>query len=98
MKVDPLIIPGCPNAVTAADRLRRALGELGRQDMAFRTRTITGHADAEAACFTGSPTVLIDGWDLFEEPGRAPGPACRLYQTADGSAGGPTRPTSCAKL
>ncbi|MFH8411343.1 hypothetical protein ACH4FX_42285 [Streptomyces sp. NPDC018019] len=90
MKLDLLIVPGCPNAGIAADRLRHALDELGLHDVVFRTHSVTDHTSAEAARCTGSPTILINGQDAFEEPGRAPGLSCRLYRTPDGLAGAPT--------
>ncbi|MFH8411425.1 hypothetical protein ACH4FX_42720 [Streptomyces sp. NPDC018019] len=90
MKLDLLIVPGCPNAGIAADRLRHALDQLGLHDVAFQTHPITDNAGAEGARFTGSPTILINGRDPFEEPGRAPGLSCRLYRTPDGLAGAPT--------
>ncbi|MFB7938014.1 hypothetical protein [Streptomyces sp. NPDC056049] len=90
MKIELLIVPGCPNAEPAADRLRQVLDELGLHEMPIQTRAITDHAAAEAARFTGSPTILIDGQDPFAEPGRAPGLTCRLYRTPGGLAGVPT--------
>jgi hypothetical protein len=43
-------------------------------------------AEAERRNFIGSPTVCVDGVDLFPEPGRTPSVACRFYA---GGAGGP---------
>ncbi|MGW1848179.1 DF family (seleno)protein [Streptomyces sp. NPDC001966] len=90
MKIELLIVPGCPNSEPAADQIRQMIGELGLHDAAFQTRTITDHAAAEAAGFTGSPTILIDGQDPFAELGREAGVTCRLYQTPHGPAGIPT--------
>ncbi|GGY50008.1 hypothetical protein [Streptomyces omiyaensis] len=90
MEVELLVVPGCPNTQPAAARLRQALDELGLNDLAFNTRVIAEQAGAEAACFTGSPTILIDGHDPFAEPGRTPALGCRLYRTPDGLAGVPT--------
>ncbi|WP_282693551.1 hypothetical protein [Streptomyces sp. CC208A] len=90
MKIELLVVPGCPNTEPAAARLRQALDGLGLNDLAFQTRLITDHVGAEAARFTGSPTILIDGHDPFAEPGRAPALTCRLYRTPDGLAGVPT--------
>lgn len=90
MDIELLVVPDCPNTRTAADRLHQELDGLGLHDVTFRTRTITSQAEAEAAHFTGSPTILIDGRDPFAEPGRAPGLTCRVYRTPDGLAGVPT--------
>ncbi|GGN51233.1 hypothetical protein GCM10011579_006850 [Streptomyces albiflavescens] len=39
----------------------------------------------------GSPTVLIDGADLFAAPGTAASVSCRLYRSPDGrTEGAPT--------
>ncbi|WP_327365260.1 hypothetical protein [Streptomyces sp. NBC_01217] len=89
MKIELLVVPGCPNARPAADGLHQALVRLGLRDVAVQTRTITGQTEAEAAHFTGSPTILIDGRDPFAEPGRVPGLTCRMYRTPDGLAGAP---------
>ncbi|MGW1691338.1 hypothetical protein [Streptomyces sp. NPDC002399] len=90
INIELLVVPDCPNTRTAADRLRQELDGLGLHDVTLRTRTITSQAEAEAAHFTGSPTILIDGRDPFAEPGRAPGLTCRMYRTPDGLAGVPT--------
>ncbi|MGW7709112.1 hypothetical protein [Streptomyces sp. NBC_01435] len=90
MNIELLIVPDCPNTRTAADHLHQELDRLDLRDVTFRTRTITSQAEAEAAHFTGSPTILIDGSDPFAEPGRAPGPTCRMYRAPEGLPGVPT--------
>ena len=42
---------------------------------------------AEALSFRGSPTVLIDGVDPWDDPNAPAGLSCRIYRTADGFAG-----------
>lgn len=39
--------------------------------------------------FSGSPTVLVDGVDVFPAS-RADGLSCRLYETPEGHRGSPT--------
>lgn len=39
--------------------------------------------EAEVTNFTGSPTILVDGRDPFDEPGRASGPVCRLVEQVE---------------
>ncbi|MFD5187248.1 hypothetical protein ACFWMU_03655 [Streptomyces sp. NPDC058357] len=90
MNIELLVVPDCPNTRTASDHLRQGLDRLDLHDVTFRTRTITSQAEAEAAHFTGSPTILIDGSDPFAEPGRAPGLTCRMYRTPEGLPGVPT--------
>lgn len=89
MDVEMLVVPDCPNAKTAAERLRRALDDVGLCDTVVTTRVITDQAEAERSGFTGSPTILLDGCDPFADPRRPPGIACRVYRTADGLAGAP---------
>ncbi|MCX5181026.1 hypothetical protein [Streptomyces virginiae] len=90
MEIEVLVVPDCPNQQLAADRLRRALDDVGLPDTGFTTRVvIAGQADTERSAFTGSPTILINGRDPFAEPGTAPAVACRAYRTGHGLAGAP---------
>ncbi|MFF6829141.1 hypothetical protein [Streptomyces longwoodensis] len=89
MEIEVLVVPGCPNEQTVADRLRRALDDIGLRGTKFTTRVIADQTEAERDGFTGSPTILVDGRDLFTEPGRPPGLACRVYRTPHGLAGAP---------
>ncbi len=45
---------------------------------------------AEAIGFRGSPSILVNGADLFPDPAAPVGLACRIYATPDGLAGSPT--------
>ena len=89
MRIELLVVPGCANEATAASRLRRALDEAGLADTGFTTRVIATLEQAEQAGFTGSPTILIDGRDLFAQPTARPAVACRIYRTARGADGAP---------
>ncbi|MFE9880153.1 hypothetical protein [Streptomyces mirabilis] len=89
MKIELLVIPGCPNAEPASDLVQQALDELGLNRMTFTTRIIADPDEAARAGFTGSPAFLIDGRDPFAEPGQAPGLTCRIYRTPHGPAGVP---------
>lgn len=84
-----MVVAYCPHTKPAADRLRRALDDVGLRETPFTTRVIGDEAEAERCGFGGSPTVLIDGRDAFAGPGR-PGLTCRMYQTPEGPAGLPT--------
>jgi len=46
--------------------------------------------EAERIGFHGSPSILVDGVDVFAEPGADVGLSCRVYRSADGLAGAPT--------
>ena len=60
--------------------MREQLRTLG---VPFVEREIVDEADAERSRFPGSPTVLVDGVDLFpsDEP---PSLTCRIYVLPDG--------------
>jgi hypothetical protein len=85
---------GCPCWRRAADRLVQALMLIGRDEVRVGLVEVQSTADAATSGFAGSPTILIDGDDLF--PGRPQRPelaagelSCRLYSTSAGLAGVP---------
>jgi hypothetical protein len=81
---------GCPNWQTTDLRLRQALAATGHIDVEIRYHRVETLDEAERLGFLGSPTVLIDGRDLFVDSGGTVGLACRVYGTPDGLAGSPT--------
>lgn len=88
MKVQLLHIVDCPNAAIAAARMRDALDALGLTDVPVESVTIHTEADAAIIRFGGSPTILVDGSDLFPTtPVRTL--ACRVYATENGFVGAP---------
>jgi hypothetical protein len=81
---------GCPNWQLARTRLRQALDRLGRAPVPISEVQVETADEATAAAFAGSPTIQIDGWDLFPTSTKwAGGLACRLYRTPAGFAGVP---------
>lgn len=62
---------GCEGAA-ATEPLARALAA-ARGDVAVETVLVEDEAQARALGFRGSPTVLVDGRDLDEEPQAPPG-------------------------
>ena len=59
--------------------------ELGLDPGAIVLREIRDEADAEAAGFPGSPTILVDGRDVSPPgPGRPQGLTCRVFERSDG--------------
>ena len=89
MDVELLVVPDCPNEVSAYDLTRTALAELDLSAAVTMT-VIESDEQAQARAFTGSPTFLINGRDPFAEPGAGVGVACRVYRTPGGLAGVPT--------
>jgi len=89
INVSLLYFEGCPNWHEAADRLRQALDTTGHVDTTIKYVQVSTPEEAERMQFRGSPTVLVNGRDPFEEPDMAVGLACRLYRTEDGGRAGP---------
>jgi hypothetical protein len=81
---------GCPSWQVAHQRLVKALTRAGHADTPVTLVRVGSHAEATAAGFAGSPTILIDGRDLFPGAAIPDGLACRLYPTITGPAGSPT--------
>lgn len=89
MDVELVYFRGCPNWRLAEERLYAALEALGRTDVEVRLRLVAQPADAEAAGLHGSPTVLVNGEDLFPwDTGDRW--ACRLYRNENGLEGAPS--------
>lgn len=90
MRLELLHIADCPNTTRALERVKAALAALGRDDVAVHLRLIESAADTAGTGFAGSPTITVDGADIF--PGGAPSSelACRIYRTPGGHAGAPS--------
>jgi len=91
-EVELLLVADCPHEAAAIDAIRHALDDIGLLGAPFKTRTVTSQQQADALGFTGSPTILINGIDLFAQPRLPPSLACRLYPTLDGPAAVPSLP------
>jgi hypothetical protein len=85
-----LFSPDCPNWRVADERLREALALAGRHGVRVEHRLVSTPAEARAAGFRGSPTVLVDEQDPFAGPEAPAGPSCRLFRTDVGLTGAPT--------
>ena len=90
MDVEVRFVEGCPSLPVIRQRLRHALDGLGRAGVDIRLRRVHTDAEAEALGFSGSPTILVDGVDLFGQPDAVVGLSCRLYRTAQGTTGAPS--------
>ena len=89
MKVELLHIVDCPNTAIAEANARAALDALGLGGVPVELVTIRTEAEAASTQFGGSPTILVDGVDLFPTaPVRSL--ACRVYASESGYAGVPT--------
>ncbi|HAM26189.1 MAG TPA: thioredoxin family protein [Microbacteriaceae bacterium] len=90
MKVEILHIDDCPNWQEAGSRMNAALALTQHTDVAVTFKLLSTPEDAATVPFAGSPTITVDGSDLFPAAGRITDLACRIYRTPTGFAGLPT--------
>jgi hypothetical protein len=79
MRIELLVVPQCPNESAAAQVLAQALADIGLGSVGFAVTVIDSQDDADRRHFIGSPTICVDGEDVFPEPGRPASVACRIY-------------------
>lgn len=84
-----LYVEGCPNWQVTEKRLGEAQRSL-ELDVRVQRRKVETPEQAEQIGFHGSPTLLIDGTDPFDERRTPVGLTCRVYQTPEGLKGSPT--------
>ncbi len=84
VNVDLLLVSDCPHGPGAHRLLRSALDDVGLGRIPIQVTVVETGQDAERRGFRGSPTILLDGRDPFEQPGNSPALACRIYGTASG--------------
>lgn len=88
MDVSLLYFDSCPNWKVADQRLAAIAAE--RPDVVVTRHRVETVEEAERLGFHGSPSILVDGVDVFAEPGAGVGLSCRVYRTPAGLAGTPT--------
>jgi len=88
MEITLLYFEDCPNWKVAEERLAVIAAE--RHDVTVTRLLVETPADAERLGFLGSPSIQVDGVDLFAEPGSQVGLTCRRYPTSGGYEGAPT--------
>jgi len=90
MRVEVLYFDGCPTYLQAEKTLR---GVLAREaaEAVVELVVVNTDEDAHRLRFPGSPTIRVDGEDLFPVPERA-GYAlgCRMYANSEGLRWSPT--------
>jgi hypothetical protein len=91
VRIELLHIAECTNWEATSHLLRAALDALGHPDTPITVTLIDSPASAERVPFAGSPTILVDGADLFPSGERTSELACRIYLTSTGLAGHPTQ-------
>lgn len=90
MRIDVLSVADCPNSAVALERVRQALGATGKDDVEVVSTEVADANEAASLGLRGSPTILIDGVDLFAPPDEPTSLACRLYRNGDAVAGAPS--------
>ncbi|MDN5746197.1 MAG: thioredoxin family protein [Nocardioidaceae bacterium] len=88
MDISLLYFDDCPNWRVADERLSALATE--RADLVVTRHVVETFEEAERMRFHGSPSIQVDGVDLFADSDAAVGLSCRVYRTPDGPAGGPT--------
>ena len=90
MRVEVLYFGGCPTYETATKTLRVILAEEG-VETEIKLVAINSDEEAQRLRFSGSPTVRVDGRDLFPVPEREDWRlGCRVYATPEGLNGSPS--------
>src|ERR671911_1864624 len=90
MEIELLYFDGCPSYRTAEKTLREVLVKEG---MEADVELVAVNSDEEARRlrFPGSPTIRLDGQDLFPVAEREDWSlGCRVYATPEGLKGSPT--------
>ena len=89
MKIQFLYFEDCPNSKPAYQNLSLALQELKWKPEVEKV-VIQDDLQAEHYTFQGSPSIKLNGVDLWEETRAEYHMGCRVYQTPTGLAGSPT--------
>jgi len=96
-RVELIYASECPNADAARNELRQALAEAGSP--ADWTEWDRNSPDVPAHVrHYGSPTVLVDGWDVAGQAPSGAADSCRIYRGASGYRGTPGVPAIMAAL
>jgi hypothetical protein len=90
MKIEILHFDGCPTYRVTENTLRQVLAEEGMQ-ADIELVAVNSDEQAQRLRFPGSPTIRVDGRDLFPTPEREDWRlGCRVYATPEGLLGTPT--------
>src|SRR5829696_2113426 len=90
MQMEILYFDGCPTYLKAEKTLREVLEEEGL-DAEVKLIAVNTDEEAQELLFPGSPTIRVDGEDLFPVPDRAEyALGCRMYAIPEGLKGSPT--------
>lgn len=88
MDISLLYFDDCPNWKIADERLAALAAECA--DLTVSRYLVETQEEADRVGFHGSPSIQVDGIDVFAQPDDGVGLSCRVYSTPDGLAGAPT--------
>lgn len=88
MLVRLLYFDECPNWLVVVDHLAALADEI--PGLVVEHVIVDTPEAVEREQFQGSPSICVDGRDLFSTRPDSIGLSCRFYQTPDGPAGAPT--------
>jgi hypothetical protein len=90
MKVEVLYFDGCPTYESATNTLLAVLAEEG-VEAEVQIVAVNTDEEAKRLQFPGSPTIRVEGEDLFPAGEREGwGLGCRVYATSERLKGSPT--------
>jgi hypothetical protein len=89
LQIDILYMSDCTDWEIAAQLVQQVLTDLGLEGE-FQYWLIENDRQAIQTYFTGSPTIRVDGYDLFPVEGATAGLRLRSYWTEEGLLGHPT--------
>jgi hypothetical protein len=89
VRIDVLTVSGCPHRWLAMTRVWEAIHRIG-VDAVVAERMIDDAGVAAVVGMAGSPTILLDGRDLFAPTPSEPSISCRLYRTESRVEGAPS--------
>jgi hypothetical protein len=98
MKIEILHFDGCPTNRVTDNTSRQVLAEEGLE-ADIELVAVNSDEEARRLRFPGSPTIRVDGRDLFPAPEREDWRlVCRVYATPEGLMGSPTAQMLIAAL
>lgn len=88
MQVEIRYFDGCPHWESARTLVEEVASTIDL-DIDLRLTPVTDPETSERLTFRGSPTILIDGVDPWDDPLAPVGLSCRVYRSGDGYGGTP---------
>jgi len=89
MEINLFYFDGCPSWQEALENLKTALKAEGLE-AGIHPVLVGDDAEAARLKFLGSPSIRVDGMDLWPEERKRFNLSCRVYPTPQGLKGAPT--------